>query len=85
MSDDIKVKLKEIIVGYLDEDEIDISQDISPDAYIIEDLGLDSFYIIDLIIDIENEFDIAIENDTIVNLVTVQNVIDLIKEKTEEK
>ncbi|MGB0348017.1 MAG: acyl carrier protein, partial [Balneolaceae bacterium] len=77
MSDDIKVKLKEIIVGYLDEDEIDISQDISPDAHIIEDLGLDSFYIIDLIIDIENEFDIAIENDTIVNLVTVQNVIDL--------
>ena len=85
MSDDIKVKLKEIIVGYLDEDEIDISQDISPDAHIIEDLGLDSFYIIDLIIDIENEFDRAIENDTIVNLVTVQNVIDLIKEKTEEK
>jgi len=85
MSHDIKDRLKSIIENYIDEDEIDVNQEILPDSHIIEDLGLDSFYVIDMIIDIENEFEITIDNDTIMTLGTIQSVIDLISEKLQEK
>lgn len=85
MSKEIKDRLKAIIKNYLDEDEFDLNQDVSPDAHIINDLGLDSFYVIDMVIDIENEFEITIDNDAIMELGTVQSVIDLIEEKLQEK
>ncbi len=83
--EEIVEKLKDIIKNYIDEDEIDLNQDVSPDAHIINDLGLDSFYVIDMVIDIENEFELTIDNDAIMELGTVQSLIDLIDEKIKEK
>ena len=84
MSNDIIEKLKSIIQPYLDEDEIDINE-IKLDSHLIQDLGLDSFYVIDLIIDIETEFDIAIENDQISQFETVESVVKVIEEKIAAK
>ncbi len=84
MSNDIIGKLKTIIEPYLDEDEVDIEQ-ISLESHLIQDLGLDSFYVIDLIIDIETEFDIAIENDQISQFETVESVVKVIEEKLAAK
>ena len=84
MSNDIIEKLKSIIEPYLDEDEIQIDQ-ISLESHLIQDLGLDSFYVIDLIIDIETEFDIAIENDQISHFETVESVVKVIQEKIQAK
>ncbi|MCR9133004.1 MAG: phosphopantetheine-binding protein [bacterium] len=84
MSSDIVEKLKTIIEPYLDEDEVDIDA-LTPDSHLIQDLGLDSFYVIDVVIDIENEFDIAIENDQISQFETVGQVVSVIQEKLDKK
>ncbi|MBO6535708.1 MAG: hypothetical protein JJ966_05755 [Balneolaceae bacterium] len=84
MSSDIVEKLKTIIEPYLDEDEVDIDA-LTPESHLIQDLGLDSFYVIDVVIDIENEFDIAIENDQISQFETVGQVVSVIQEKLDKK
>jgi acyl carrier protein len=71
-------KLKTIIEPYLDDFDIDKTL---PSSHLINDLGLDSFYVIDIVMDIENEFEIQIENEKISQFEYVQNVIDIVKEK----
>ena len=84
MSSEIIGKLKSIIQPYLDEDEVDVNE-IKLHSNLIQDLGLDSFYVIDLIIDIETEFDISIDNDQISQFETVESVVRVIEEKMAEK
>jgi acyl carrier protein len=84
MSSEIVEKLKAIIEPYLDEDEVEIEA-LTPQSHLIQDLGLDSFYVIDVVIDIENEFDIAIENEKISHFETVEQVVKVIQEKLDEK
>ena len=84
MSSEIIEKLKSIIQPYLDEDEVDVNE-IKLHSNLIQDLGLDSFYVIDLIIDIETEFDIIIDNDQISQFETVESVVRVIEEKMAEK
>ena len=84
MSSEIIEKLKSIIQPYLDEDEVDINE-IKLHSNLIQDLGLDSFYVIDLIIDIETEFDITIDNDQISQFETVESVVRVIEEKMAAK
>ena len=84
MSSEIIEKLKSIIQPYLDEDEVDVNE-IKLHSNLIQDLGLDSFYVIDLIIDIETEFDISIDNDQISQFETVESVVRVIEEKMAEK
>ncbi|MCG8374013.1 MAG: phosphopantetheine-binding protein [Balneolales bacterium] len=79
---EIVEKLKPIIQPYLDDISV---EEIQSDSHLINDLGLDSFYVIDVVIDIENEFDIAIDNDSISTFETVQQVIDVINQKLAEK
>ena len=80
MSSEIIEKLKLIIQPYLDEDEVDVNE-IKLHSNLIQDLGLDSFYVVDLIIDIETEFDISIDNDQISQFETVESVVRVIEEK----
>ena len=82
MNSDITAKLKSIIGKYLDNVELST---ITVDSHLVNDLGLDSFYIIDLVIDIENEFDISIDNDAISSLKTVQQAIDVIHKELQNK
>ena len=84
MSREIIEKLKSIIQPYLDEDEVDVNE-IKLHSNLIQDLGLDSFYVIDLIIDIETEFDITIDNDQISQFETVESVVRVIEEKMAAK
>lgn len=84
MSSEIIGKLKSIIQPYLDEDEVDVNE-IKLHSNLIQDLGLDSFYVIDLIIDIETAFDITIDNDQISQFETVESVVRVIEEKMAEK
>jgi len=84
MSSEIIGKLKSIIQPYLDEDEVDVNE-IKLHSNLIQDLGLDSFYVIDLIIDIETEFDITIDNDQISQFETVESVVRVIEEKMAAK
>jgi acyl carrier protein len=60
---------------------IDI-EDVVPEASLIEDLGADSLTIVELVMSMEEVFEIEIDDDDAQSLVTVQDAIDYIKKKS---
>ena len=75
-SEDIYDKVKEIIVEQLGVAETSIA----PEASFIDDLGADSLDIVELIMALEEEFDLEIPDADAEKIVTVSDVVDYIKE-----
>ena len=73
-------KVKEIIVDQLDADENDVTQDAS----ITDDLGADSLDVVDLVMSIEEEFDIEVPDEEVANMKTVGDIVKFIEAKTED-
>ena len=58
--------------------------EIKPESHIVDDLGADSLDTVELVMEIENEFDLKIEDAEAEKLLTVQAIIDkVISEKPE--
>ena len=51
---------------------------IQPTSKIVDDLQADSLDMVELISEIESEFDISVSDDDIAKLVTVQDVVDFL-------
>lgn len=68
-------RIKEIIAEKLD---IGIEQ-ITDEAKFIDDLGADSLDVVELIMTLEDEFEIEITDEDAEKIVTVGNAIDFIK------
>lgn len=68
---DILARLKDIIIDRLDVEE----EQITPEASFVEDLGADSLDIVELIMGIEEEFDIEIPDEDAEKLTTVGEAI----------
>ena len=64
-------KIKKILCDQLDIEE----ESISMDSNITDDLGADSLDIIDLIMSIEEEFDIEFQDDKIDSIKTVGDIV----------
>ncbi len=71
----VEDKVKRTIAEKL---KIDID-DVVPEANFINDLGANSLDIVELIMTMEDMFDIEIEDDQAEKLVTVKDVLDFIK------
>ena len=69
---DVLARLKEIIIDRLDVEE----EQIRPEASFGEDLGADSLDIVELIMGIEEEFDIEIPDEDAEKLTTVGEAIN---------
>lgn len=69
-------KVKDIIVDQLDVDE----DQITMDASITDDLGADSLDVVDLIMSLEEEFDIKIPDEEVENVKTVGDIVKFIEE-----
>ena len=69
-------KLFEIVCNGLDLDE----SEISLDADLREDFDADSLDMLDLIMDIEDEFGVEVPDEILDKLVTVKDVVDYIEE-----
>ena len=68
-------KLQDIIA-----DVLNVQKDeIKPETTFVDDLGADSLDIFQIIMGIEEEFDIEIDNDEAEKIVTVQDAVDQIK------
>ena len=73
-------KLQDIIA-----DVLNVSKDdIHPETTFVDDLGADSLDIFQIIMGIEEEFDIEIDNDEAEKISTVQDAVDQIKKVVEE-
>lgn len=68
-------KIKDIVAEQFGRD----SEDITMDSTFIEDLGADSLDVVELIMAIEDEFDLEIDEDEAGNISTVGDVVDYIK------
>ena len=75
----VETKVKKVIAEKIP--DIDI-EDVVPEASLIEDLGADSLTIVELVMSMEEVFEIEIDDDDAEKLVTVQDAIDFIKEKS---
>ena len=75
-SEEVFDKVKEIIVEQLGVAETAVA----PEASFIDDLGADSLDIVELIMAIEEEFDLEIPDSDAEKVVTVSDVVDYIKE-----
>ncbi len=73
----VEDKVKKIIVEKLG---VDLS-DVVPEASFINDLGADSLDLVELIMTMEEEFEMEISDDDAENLVTVKDVIDYISSR----
>lgn len=68
-------KLKKIIVEVLNVEEDDITMDTT----FIDDLGADSLDVFQIIMGLEEEFDIEIPNEEAEKIITVGDAVDQIK------
>ncbi len=75
MSNDIEGKVKEIIVENLGVD----AATVSPQASFVNDLGADSLDTVELVMALEEEFDIEIPDEEAEKIQTVGQAIDYIK------
>jgi acyl carrier protein len=72
-------KVKEIICDQLDLDE----EKVTLEASITEDLGADSLDVVDLVMSLEEEFDIEIPDDEVENIKVVGDVVKYIEDHVE--
>lgn len=75
----IKDSLIEIIKPYLPE-EVSVD-DITEESELINDLKINSAHIVDIVLDIEDKFDIMIEDDVITEMNKVGDAVKIIGEK----
>ena len=75
MADDIESKVKEIIVENLGVD----AASVNPQASFVNDLGADSLDTVELVMALEEEFDIEIPDEEAEKIQSVGQAIDYIK------
>ena len=71
-------KLQKIIAEVLNLSE----EEIRPDSTFVDDLGADSLDVFQIIMGIEEEFDIEIDNEEAEKITTVQDAVDQIKKSS---
>ena len=71
-------KVKGIIVEQLGVDE----EEVTPDASFVDDLGADSLDVVELVMGLEEEFDIEIPDEDAEKIATVGDAIAYIDDKT---
>lgn len=74
----VEDKIKKIIAEKL---SVDLDE-IVPEANFIDDLGADSLDLVELIMSMEEEFDIEISDEKAEELVTVKDAIDYVVANT---
>lgn len=70
----MKEKIKEIIAEILD---LEVEA-IGDDASILDELGADSIAIMEIVMELEEEFDIEVATEEIPNMKTVNDIVNFI-------
>ena len=77
MSDDLFPRFKTCAVEILAVDE----SKVTPDAKFGDDLDADSLDLVQMVMDLEEEFDITVEEEELEGITTVGQAFDLVKSK----
>lgn len=71
--------LKKIVKPYVQNDLA--YQDFNIKTDFIKDLEINSAHLVDIVLDVEDEFNIAIDNDSMEHMLTVKDAVGIIKGK----
>jgi len=77
--EEIIQKLKVIIEPYAKDKEA--LENISNDTTFIQDLKVNSANLVDIVLDVEEAFDIEIDNDSMEQMLTVGSAIEIVQTK----
>ena len=81
MSAEIEAKIIKIVSDQLNVDE----GEINPDSSFVDDLGADSLDTVELVMALEEEFDVEIPDEDAEKMQTVGDVVDYIEEYTRKE
>lgn len=73
-------KIKTILVDQLDVDEAKVKMEAS----ITDDLGADSLDVADIVMSVEEEFDIEVPDEILANIKLVGDIVKYVEENVEE-
>ena len=72
-------KLKAIVAPYIQDEEA--FKDLSEDTDFVKDLKINSANLVDIILDIEDEFDIRLENEDMEQMLDVKSAMNIVTSK----
>jgi acyl carrier protein len=81
--DELIAKLKTIVQPYIQDEQA--FENLSENTDFINDLKINSANLVDVILDVEDEFDIRIENDDMEKMTSVKAAMEIINEKLAQK
>lgn len=76
-------KLKSIVKPYIQDEGA--FNNLSENTDFIKDLKINSANLVDVVLDVEDEFDIAIDNDDMEKMLSVQAAMDIVNAKLAAK
>lgn len=79
MADDVLAELKRLIKKYVRKQ--DALESAGPATRIREDLGVSSANLVDIVMEIEEAFDLTIEDQELANITTIGDALKLIEAK----
>jgi len=78
----IVLSLKKIVKPYVQDQKA--FENISENTTFIQDLKINSANLVDVVLDVEDEFDIEIDNDSMEKMLSVKSAMDIIEKKLSE-
>lgn len=81
--EDLINALKKIVKPYIQDEEA--LENLSENTDFIKDLKINSANLVDVILDIEDEFDIIVDNESMEKMLTVKAALEIIETKLSKK
>lgn len=81
--EELIISVKKIVKPYI-QDQVAF-KNLSENTDFINDLKINSANLVDVVLDVEDEFDIEIDNDAMGKMLTVKAAIEIIGAKLKEK
>lgn len=77
--EELIIKLKAIVKPYIQDEEA--FKNLTEETDFIKDLKINSANLVDVVLDVEDEFDIEIDNDSMEKMLSVKAAIEIIETK----
>lgn len=78
-TEEIRNRLKKIVAPYVQNEEA--FKNFNPKTDFIKDLEINSANLVDIILDVEDEFDVIIDNDAMEEMISVEKTVKVIQQK----
>ena len=78
-NDSVFNELKDILTNYLESDEM--AESIKMESHLVDELGIDSLDVVEIVVDIENQFEITVEDHLIEEMKQVKDIVKVINKK----